>query len=358
LIRRTTITHWTSYEKIAESPNQWDLSEADYRALEKPPWVVTEKIHGAHFCIITDGSTISGANRKHLLAPDDNFFEYQRVLQRLEQQIHQLFHLTGRLYPQLTWLSIYGELFGGAYPHPDVAPVATLEPIQTGIYYTPDIEFCAFDLAIAGTQLPHTYLDYDQAITLLQRAGLLYTPPLLIASYQETLNYPIEFSSTIPALLGLPPLAQDNKAEGVVIKPLKAFTIPTKKGPIRPIFKRKIATFAEDRRFHQAQKWSFSPSTLFPSNLDLLKWEAFNQITANRLRSAISKIGYRGIRQPSKSRQLFQLFIADILEQLDTNQPALFATLTNTERIQLIDSIQQEVRTFFKHYFQQKTRRI
>jgi Rnl2 family RNA ligase len=358
LIRRTTIIHWASYEKIAESPNLWGLDEAEYRTLEKTPWVVTEKIHGANFCIITNGSTIAAANRKHLLAPNDNFFEYQRVLQRVEQQIYQLFHLTRHLYPQLTWLSIYGELFGGAYPHPDVAPVTGLEPIQTGIYYAPDIEFCAFDLAISDASHPHTYLDYDQARSPLQSVGLLYTPPLLIGSYQEALNYPIEFLSTIPALLGLPPLTQDNKAEGVVIKPLKAFTVPTKKGPIRPIFKRKIATFAEDRRFHQAQKWSLPPSPPLSSNLDQLKWEAFNQITENRLRSAISKIGYRGVRQPSKSRQLFQLFITDILEQLNTDQTALFAALTKAERSQLIDSIQQEVRAFFKHYFQRETRRI
>ncbi len=321
-------------------------------------WVVTEKIHGAHFCIITDGSTIMAANRKHLLAADDNFFEYQRVLQRVERQIYQLFHLTRRLHPQLVWLSIYGELFGGAYPHPDVAPVAAVEPIQTGIYYTPDIEFCAFDLAISGPQQPHTYLDYDQAITLFRSANLFYASPLITGRYQDALNYPIEFSSTIPAQLGLPPLTRENKAEGVVIKPLKAITIPTKKGPIRPIFKRKIATFAEDRRFHQAQKWSLPSSLQSLNNLDLLKWEAFNQITENRLRSAISKIGYRGARQPSKSRQLFQLFIADILEQLDTNQPALFAALTKEERSQLIDSIQREVRAFFKHYLQQETRRI
>jgi len=356
LIRRIPVTHWTCYEKIAESPQQWHLDEADYRALKKTPWIVTEKIHGAHFCINTDGSTISGASRKRLLAPEDNFFEYQRILHCLEQQIHQLYHLTLSLYPQLSWLSLYGELFGGSYPHPEVAGIAGLEPIQTGVYYAPDIEFCIFDLAISGIQLPHSYLDYDQAITLLQRAGLLYAPPLLIGSYQEVLDYPIEFPSTIPALLGLPALAQDNKAEGIVIKPLRA--IHTPKGPIRPMFKRKIAAFAEDKRFHQAQKWPLPSSLRNAGNLDLLKWEAFNQLTENRLRNAISKIGYRGFHQPSKSRQLFQLFIADILEQLDTNQPALLTILSQAERMQLIDFIQQEARIFLKHFFQKEIRRV
>lgn len=350
--------HWISYEKIAESPDQWHLDEAQFRALEKTRWVVTEKIHGAHFCVITDGSTLAAANRKHLLTPGENFFEYQRVLKRLQAQIYQLFALARDLYPQLAWLLIYGELFGGGYPHPEVAPIANLQPIQTGIYYAPDIEFCIFDLAIVGEQFSATYLDYDQTVALCQRAGLLYAVPLLIASYQETLSYPIEFMSTIPARLGLPPLSQDNKAEGVVIKPLKALTIPTKKGPIRPIFKRKIAAFAEDRRFHQAQKWALPVSAFQPSNLDLLKWESLNQLTVNRLRSAISKLGYRGPHEPSKSHQLFHLLIADVLEQLEINQSNLLATLSPAEKRELLTAIEQEARPLLKHFFQQETRRV
>jgi Rnl2 family RNA ligase len=272
--------------------------------------------------------------------------------------VYQLFHLTSLLYPQITWLTIYGELFGGAYPHPEVTPVAGLQPIQTGIYYTPNIEFCAFDLAISGPQLSSTYLDYDQALSLLKDSRVPFIPPLLIGSYQEALHYPIEFSSTISTLFGLPSLSEDNKAEGVVIKPLKALTLSTPKGPIRPIFKRKIAAFAEDMRFHQAQKWSLPATTLSPGTLDLLKWEAFNQLTENRLRSAISKIGYRGSREPSQSRQLFQLFVADVLDQLDITQPVLFATLTTAEHRELIATIQQETRTLLKRFFQQETRRV
>ncbi|HEY0752495.1 MAG TPA: RNA ligase family protein [Ktedonobacteraceae bacterium] len=321
--------------------------------------MVTEKIHGAHFCILTAGSTIVAASRKHLLAPGENFFAYQRVLQRLESQVYQLFLLTRRLYPQLAWLSIYGELFGGAYPHPEVPPVAGLQPIQTGVYYAPDIEFCAFDLAISSAgQAPATYLDYDQSVSLCQSAGLLCALPLLIASYQEALQYPVEFSSLMPARLGLPPLSQDNRAEGVVIKPLKALTISTHKGPIRPIFKRKIAAFAEDRRFHLAQKWSQPAPALQPAGLDLLQWEAYNYLTENRLHSAISKLGYRGLREPSRSGQLFHLLITDVLDQLEISQPVLLATLSPMEKRELILAIQQEARQLLKHFFRQETRRV
>lgn len=350
--------HWSSYEKIAESPDQWRLDEAQHRALGKARWVVTEKIHGAHFCVLTDGVMLTGASRKHLLAVGESFFEYQRVLQRLEAQIYHLFRLARDLYPQLDQLAIYGELFGGGYPHPGVAPVTGLQPIQTGVYYAPDIEFCVFDLTITGKQLSSTYLDYDQAISFCEKAGLLYANPLLIASYQEALAYPIEFTSTIPARLGLPPLSQENRAEGVVIKPLKALTISTPKGPIRPIFKRKIAAFAEDRRFHQAQKWSQPASTFQPDSLDLLKWEAFQHLTENRLRSAISKLGYRGVHEPSRSQQLFHLLIADVLEELEISQPDLLAELAPAQQRELLSAIQEEARPLLKRFFQQESRRV
>nr|BBH86396.1 hypothetical protein KTC_11470 [Thermosporothrix sp. COM3] len=349
--------YWTTYEKIAESPEQWHLDEGHYRTLKKARWVVTEKIHGAHFCIVTDGLNIVGASRKHLLAPDEHFFDYQRILQRLESQVVHLVYLIRQSYPQLTSLSIYGELFGGSYPHPDVPPIPGVQPVQTGIYYTPDIEFCAFDLALTISQQT-AYLDYDRAHQFLQSAGIPSLPPLFIGSYQEALLYPVEFSSTIPALFGLPPLSQENNAEGVVIKPLKTAVFSTVRGPIRPILKRKIAAFAEDRRFHQAQKWSSLPSIADPTALDLLKWEASCQITENRLLSAISKTGYRGPRQQSRSQHLFHLFITDVLEQLSLHQSDLLGSLTPLEHQELLAFLQTEARTLFKQFFQTEKRRV
>jgi Rnl2 family RNA ligase len=247
---------WTfqNYEKIAESSDEWRLDEAAYRHLEKVSWVVTEKIHGANFCFVLDGQTIRCASRKHLLERDEDFFHYQVVLARLQETLWRMFRLVQSSYPQMSRASVYGELFGGSYPHPDVPPDPAVEPVQTGVWYCPSLEFCAFDLAIEGEAagLPRTYVDYDQAISFFQTAGLFYAAPLLIGSYQEALAYPLGFRSTIPGLLGLPPLQEENRAEGVVIKPLKTIMLPTNKGSIRPVLKRKIAEFAEDKRFHQA----------------------------------------------------------------------------------------------------------
>ena len=47
-------------------------------------------------------------------------------------------------------LYIFGELFGGGYPHPDF-PFVPEELVQTGIYYCPGLEFYAFDIATVSS---------------------------------------------------------------------------------------------------------------------------------------------------------------------------------------------------------------
>lgn len=339
-----------NYEKIAESSDEWHLDEAAYRLLEKIPWVVTEKIHGANFCFVMDGQTIRCANRKHLLGSDEDFFQYQVVLERLRETLWQVFRLVKSSYPQVRLTSIYGELFGGYYPHPDVQPNPSVEPVQTGVWYSPSLEFCAFDLAIEGEEahLPRTYVDYEQAMSFFQQAGLFYAAPLLIGSYQEALAYPLGFRSTIPGLLGLPPLQEENKAEGVVIKPLKTIMIATNRGSVRPVLKRKIAEFTEDKRFHQAQKWISLQPTATQSNLDLLMWEVFNLVTENRLDSALSKLGSLKSGSPKKAQQIFNVFVEDVLDQLEKNQEAAYAALSSEERSTLLAYLQDEARKLLK----------
>ena len=62
---------------------------------------------------------------------------------------------------------LYGELYGGQYPHPDVDPVPGLQAVQTGVYYSPHIEFCAFDLRVVGDQMDQ-YVDFDEMVRYLQ----------------------------------------------------------------------------------------------------------------------------------------------------------------------------------------------
>lgn len=339
---------FASYAKIPETPDAWGLDEAGFRALSRVPWAVTEKIHGANFCFITDGAAVQCANRRAILRPDEPFFAYQRVRTRLSDAVRSAFGLVQHEQPKLRRLLIYGELFGGGYPHPDVPAEPTVQPVQTGIWYAPSIEFCAFDLAIVGAEEgPPRYLDYEQALVICERAGLLAATPLSTGSLNAALAFPLGFDSTIPARLGLPALGEPNAAEGVVIKPVRELRVVGAKGPVRPLLKRKIPAFAEDRRYAEARPWPHRPAAT-ESELEALLWTAYNLVTLNRLDAAISKLG-RGRRGDGRHVQrVFRLLVDDVLEQLSETSPHALAGLTDDERARLLQVIGDEVRALLR----------
>jgi hypothetical protein len=71
------------------------------------------------------------------------FFGYRRAIAPLIPAVRALFRRLG----DAAWALVYGELFGGHYPHPRVAALDGIVPVQTAIHYCPDVRFCAFDLA-------------------------------------------------------------------------------------------------------------------------------------------------------------------------------------------------------------------
>jgi hypothetical protein len=73
-------------------------------------------------------------------------------------------------------------------------------------------------------------MDYDAAIVLFKEAKIFYAEPLFTGSFEECLDYPIKFKTTIPGKLKLPDLISENFAEGVVIKPMKNTYILNTKG--------------------------------------------------------------------------------------------------------------------------------
>lgn len=340
------ITNWkyVSYEKIPESFNQWKLTESDYRVFKKTDWVVTEKIHGANFGITTDGSSVGFAKRKEFLQPDADFFNYQSLKDKLSEKGKEIFRILQAERKQLAIAYIYGELFGGEYPHPDVAAVPNIQAVQTGVYYSPKIEYCAFDIAIEenNQSVAHSYLDYDKAIKLFQQVGIMYAQPLFIGKYEEALAYNIEFYSTIPALLGLPKLNFVNKAEGIVIKPIKSIYIETPKGRIRPILKKKIPEFAEDSRFHQAKKWEATPALVLPEYQTIeseLSQEMQALVTPNRLNNVISKIGRVSTGDKKQKQELVELLVSDVLEKFNEEYESLFCCLSGEIQQNMIEQL-------------------
>ena len=191
------MNEFSGYEKMPNNLKKLGLSESDFSQMEKLKWVVTEKVHGANFSFVYENGTLKFAKRKEYLNWTDDFFGFQLVANKLENNIFRLFEkLSGEISGQK--YIIYGELFGGKYPHPEVNPVKDLHAIQTGVYYTPNIEFCAFDIAIEteGSDSKY-YLDYESSVAYFKEFGIFHAQPLLIGKFNEVMNFNIRINLSL-----------------------------------------------------------------------------------------------------------------------------------------------------------------
>jgi Rnl2 family RNA ligase len=332
------------YEKIADSLEGWlGDDEPAYRALRNVPWVATEKIHGANFCVVTDGAEIRCAKRKAYLPPDEDFFGHRAVMDRVGPRVLSLARAARARDRAAELVFVYGELFGGGYPHPDVPPDPAVQPVQTGCWYGPSIDFCAFDLGVlrAGER-ERVYLDFDDAAGLLSDAGLFSARPLVRGRYEDVVAFALGFESTIPPALGLPPLS-GNKAEGIVAKPVRAVKVAKREGWIRPVIKRKIPEFSEDARFHDASKWASRPA---PSDgaaaLEWLKYEVSALVTEARLAAAVSKVGRVEPGDLPRAREALALVVEDLEGELGAREPERLRSLSPSDNALLHAWIEAE----------------
>jgi len=88
--------------------------------------------------------------------------------------------------------------------------------VQNGVYYRPDVDFYPFDILLEG----HGFIQYDEMKDCCS-GKFLFADELLRGTFQECMNFDVDFMSTIPTLLGLP-LIENNIAEGIVLKPIIA----------------------------------------------------------------------------------------------------------------------------------------
>lgn len=282
-----------------------------------PRWVATEKIHGAQLVVATDGEQVWFGKRKAWLAAEDPFFGWQLLRNELELAARACHAELG-----CAQLYIYGELFGGHYPHADVASLPGISAVQTGIWYAPDLRFAAFDMLVFDTEPePDTdsgvFLAHTQLEELAANAELPSVPVLGWGTRRELAALPVRYPSHVPERLGLPPLA-DNLAEGYVLKP--DATLPPRE---RTVVKHKIAEFDENR---------FDESMPFDANVhlsvgELLRW-ATVMVNPMRIASARSKVG----EQPSA---VLDEVVLDVWIDLEAIFPRRMRALDEREEQQL-----------------------
>ena len=187
-------------------------------------FAVQEKVDGANVSFLCDDLDIRMARRTAVLDSLEPFFGYQEVLERYSGHIYHIYNLVRLSHPDMTSISVYGELFGGAYPHPDVAPDPLARPVRSGIWFAPGHDFYAFDIYVFTDEGGY-FLPVMEANALFSTAGLLYAWSRFVGPLDDCLAYPHVFQTSIPGELGLPPIG-DNLCGGIVIKPLAPIVLP------------------------------------------------------------------------------------------------------------------------------------
>ncbi len=315
-------------------------------------WVVTEKIHGANFCFVSDGHIVSACSRRRVLPPDENFFGCRStgLVAAHEAPVLGIVRRVRALVPaDVVW--VFGELYGGGFPGAPTQPGSIL--VQAGIFYSNRLHFTAFDVAWAQRSAPRLrhYLPFRLAMELCRAEGVLDSRVLFEGTRAECVaNFDPHFDTTIPPRFGLPRLpegADSNPAEGIIARPADAEELVRTADAdgrggrgARAMVKVKASNFQEiaygkkgaDRFKVQKKKTAAgaaaaggggggatsASSSSSPSLLEQLWAEAARRITDSRVDSAVSKTGpiLAGRDTPERQAALWAEIVALVQEDL------------------------------------------
>jgi len=316
--------------------------------LDSNEFVVQEKVHGSNVCFVCDGATVGFGKRTGFVEADEKFYDYEELLERYTPKVNTLFSVIKENIPDLKTLTVFGEMFGGKYPHPDVKNSTKIMLIQKGVHYCPTHEFYAFDLYVTSEESGR-YLTVDQANNYFEQGGFFYAKTLFRGTLKECMLYPNTFQSRIAEWLGLPPI-EDNICEGVVIRPVEPAYL---RNGSRVLLKNKNARFAEKKSIKKREPKLFvEPSYSEPLNNLLPVTEEY--ITENRLNNVVSKIGQ--ISVPKDTGKLIGLFSKDILDDFLKEHSGEYAAIEKSEQKILNRHINSLATVLIKRvYFQNPT---
>lgn len=81
-----------------------------------------------------NGNDTKFAKRSGIIKEGENFFNYETVLEEFRPKIINAFNYIKKKYETnetiINLVQFYGELFGGAYPHPDVPRNSQFNSVQ------------------------------------------------------------------------------------------------------------------------------------------------------------------------------------------------------------------------------------
>ncbi|ETO09630.1 mitochondrial RNA editing ligase 1 [Reticulomyxa filosa] len=244
-------------------------------------WVATEKVHGANFAVMTDGTflaaarsvffthtkyiyiyivlkcirviTINKTSRNSPLSKEKTFFRgWEKQMDLEKDRVLACFHhIKKNIDKDCIAIVIYGELFGGSFeqslPSSDISDKKNIDQtskvpdklketyqcIQLRVNYSPYHHFYPFDILVVSLRQwdPHScihryYLEFAVSLNIFETIGkfVVFAKPLKQGTLEELLTT-IDinnFKTTIPSELNLPiqSIHSQSHGEGVVLRRL------------------------------------------------------------------------------------------------------------------------------------------
>lgn len=285
-------------------------------------YVVQEKVHGANFSFLTNGKDMRMAKRTGIIEENEDFYNCNQIRNKYKPKIIALFKNISKK-RNIEQLTVFGEIFGGGYPHENIQKIETATLVQRGIYYNPNNDFLAFDILVDNTE----YLTVDGSNKLFKELGFKYAKSLFEGTLNDCLEYPNKFKTKIPEEYGLPEL-EGNICEGVVIRPIKPLFF---NNGSRVILKNKNEKWSENNNYidkkvlrnllHKEEELSV--------NVKILCKEVYKYISVNRLLNVISKIG--DIHPKKDFGRILGMFNKDILLDFSKEYKAKYDALDKSE---------------------------
>lgn len=303
-------------------------------------FVVQEKIHGANFAIYVDKDGVKYAKRSGFIQNLQSFYRADIIAEKYEEKVKKLYNQLLEDYKIVSeqqgvpffepTLSIHGEIYGGSYPHKDVEAVKGIKSVQKGVFYSPDIEFVAFDMKVDGE-----YVDIETMNSTLDRFEIPRLNILKEGTLQECLEYPNAFNSNLHDL----PELENNTCEGVVIKSVSPLYDPRGN---RAILKNKNAKWSE-----KSKKVKTNTIKEIDPKIREIAETAISYVTENRLRNVISKVG--PITEVKTAfGKLMKPMNLDVIEEFTKENPE-FETIEKADQKLLTKIINEQIGTLIRN---------
>ncbi|WP_300302272.1 RNA ligase family protein [uncultured Muribaculum sp.] len=257
-----------------------------------------------------------------------------------------LFSRIRNLHPDVSLISVFGEMFGGRYAHESVPAVKGTILIQKGMDYTPAHEFYGFDIYLFEGDSGR-YLSVDEVNKLFEAEGFFYARTLMSGSLVECLKYSNAFQSKISQWLGFPDI-DDNICEGVVIRPVEPQYL---RNGSRVLIKSKNARFAEKKSVKKRNKL-FAEPVPYSDALKALLPEVEAYVNENRLNNVVSHIGE--VTFPKDFGNVMGLFAKDILDDFLKEHGGEYSALDKCEQKSLNRELNKLATDFVKQTFMSK----